>query len=341
MKKMTKLMIILALTSFGIVNHAMPGVKQTAEKPSPSSNFFGTTRITSNTIAQLAPKAPIAIEEQVKAWFATTPFAQKTLLGYEPLVGPMKPFHVDANNFLKRVGVENKSMCNYVFAAVAGHLIKIGGHVNRKENLNMMAGDFGQKYEWGRKLTQEDYQAFDKNLKESQFDKVMYCGKTKVMKTAPKTYQTVSRMAHYLLFQQAKSQGIIAPNIIAPAMYLVHIPGQPKEMSDRNYAIVEQCIDNLQPITSLTSQEAENIKTAIKTIGLFCCSKDNVKRDARGNIVFVDFEQPNNSNPRQFFHTAEWVFKNNANAGLEDFAKHFKTELESLEKASTQTAAAK
>jgi hypothetical protein len=342
MKTILRSALILGLALLNGSNYGMKDVKtqkeSTAQSLSTDDQPLATTpTMPVSAILLLAPEAPEKVKREVQDWFARNPMVARTALDYEPIIGPLQSFHTMANIALKLAGKDNKSNFNYV-VPVGEYWVKMAGHVNRKENLAMMAGDFGQKYQWGRLLTKQDYLAFEKNLKEEEFDKHEI---GTVMKTAPKTYQSISRMAHYILFKDAQGLGIIAPNMKAPDMYLVHIPDRPEELSDRNYAIVEKQINNLERITRLTAQEAEAIRKVIETIGLFDCSKDNVKRDAQGNIVFIDFEQPNNSNPRQFFHTVDWVFKNNVKAGLESFEKHFKQELDALKASNQTTAAAK
>lgn len=286
--------------------------------------------ISAASITKLAPPAPQELHESITKFFVDDKDKLESyLLGYSPMVGSVKQSHDGANKLLTNMGKPNKSDWNYVFEAVSGYMMYIAGHVNRQENLTVTATDHFQKahpYELladgtrGRWLTGDDYKTFSEKLAQEECDTLP---DGRVYKMAPKTYQTISRMAHWLLFKQAQKDGKIPATITVPDTYLMHIPGRSEEVSDRNYVVVSKKLDGLQEVVVLTPEEADAVKAAITAVGLFGCNKGGLKRMADGTLVLLDLEQPNNTTPRQFFHKADWKVKQNVQAGLEDFVKHF------------------
>lgn len=281
------------------------------------------TPIDAQTILGLSPKAPEDVVQNVTAWLTSNPKVVDTALGYEPLIGGMRPFHDATNAALKKAGCDNMSRCNYVFVTANGHIIKIAGHVNRRDNLTMLAADFGRQYRWGRPLEKADFDALETNLKDDEFDARDEQGKQVAVRSAPRTYQTVSRMAHHLLLQQAVKQRNWR-NVTAPNTYLVHVPGRPTYVSDRNYVIVEKQLNDLKDVGILSEHEKTTVKEVISSTGLSGCPRRDLLRAPDGSLVFLDGEQPNNANPKDFCHKNPRAFAHNVSEGLKEFEDNFK-----------------
>jgi hypothetical protein len=284
------------------------------------------TPVTTQTLLHLVPEAPENVSKQVREWFINNHNIASYMFGYKKLIGSTEPIARKVTAMLKKTGAQVFDFIpeDYVFSIpqLPEYVIKVSGHFNRKENLNWLASELGQEYTWGRPLTQQDYQAFERGLDAQEFDSVMYRNKNKIKKNSPKTYQTISWMARYLLAREViQKHGF--NDIILPQVYLVSVPGKPQEISDRNYVVVEKKIEGLKTIEYLTYEQAEKVKTIIKETGLFVCNKDTLKVTQDGKLVFLNLESPNYESPRYFFHNTEWVFNNNVRAGLEDFKKNF------------------
>lgn len=252
--------------------------------------------------------APHDVVLTTSQWLAENQDVVNAALGYEPIVGSVKHFHDAVNLLLLSKGLKNVSNFNYVFELPnSGYFIKIAGHANRKHNLNTLYHFLrypqnpldAAHYNYSRALTAEDYQQFAQELKEADFDHVLQNDTIVTMSGAPKTFQTISRAINYLSFINAKEKFSLS-NVSAPETYLVHIPGRPTELSDRNYIILEKKIDNLQRIQAVSEQQGKDIDTAVKEANLFDYSKENMFVTADDKIAFVDFEQPNNANPQHF-----------------------------------------
>ena len=321
-------------------------------------HYYNGTIINAQTIVQLAPQAPTDILDHVQTWLSNNKSLVSAALGYEALIGSMKPFHDKTNGVLTQLGSPNKSPYNYVFDVPQSQLImKIAGHCNRKYNLMVMAEYLkypndsfnAEHYNYSRQLTTGDFNLFGQNLNDNEFDvlnssigytapatellshpdyqkmqeRLLATAQTGSPRySAPKTYQTISRMAYYLLFLDAQ-QRVGFNHIVAPQMHLIHIPSRPEIVSDRNYVIVEKKIHNLQPLGAVSDEEKKELHNVVEATGLFNLTKDNVMRTEKGKIVVLDWEQPNNSNPRHFFHKAYDRFENNMNAGKIHLMKIF------------------
>lgn len=319
--------------------------------------------ITEANITALAPQAPAAVKEATEKWLAANPQVAATALGYESFIPlteitledgtkrkTIKPLLDATNAMLEAQGTKNMSQWNYVFQHPAAQdwLVKIAGHVNRKYNLSHMIqalemngspwdennqGKAG--YDYNRALTQSDYDRFANELHIDSFDRVIKGdGQAPAVMTAPKTYQHISRVAHYLLLRDAIEQKKIS-QITAPEMYLVQIPHRPAAVSDRNYIVIEKKLEGLRDIDKLTPEQEKELETAIRLTGLFNINRENCKLTQDGKIAILDFEQPNNSLPQHFFHKSPARFANNMQAGINSFNK-MKEELAKMQKATTE-----
>lgn len=304
--------------------------------------YQGTT-ITAHNIVALAPQSPTEIRDVTQQWLTDNPHIAGIALGYESFipqdvtifdpetnsgktVKTIKPLLDATNAMLKQQETPNMSQWNYVFQhqKTKDWLVKIGGHVNRKYNISHLAqalkhedlSPWGKSdYNYNYQLSQADYDRFARELPTDAFDKVIQKdGQETHIFTAPKTYQHISRIAHYLLLLDAKERHNLS--IEAPDMHLVHIPGRPQEVSDRNYIVIERKHDDLKEIEHLTSKEKQEMDLVARETGIFNFNRENCKRTSKGNLIILDFEQPNNSLPSHFFHQSETRFVNNMQAGL-------------------------
>ena len=243
----------------------------------------------------------------------------------------IRPLVEKTNEMLEKMGTPNISPFNYVheFCKDKSWLIKIAGHINRKYNISHLAQalKFGGSF-WGKEgydyqyvLSPEDYTLMRESLDDSHFDKVIEKNKEIVIENAPKTYQHISRMAAYLLFLEAHKKNNFS-KVKMPEMYLVHVPGRPKEVSDRNYIMLEKKLVSLEDLKDVTQEEEQQLQNAIKATGIFSINTDNCKRDTTDNtIVILDTEQPNNSLPTEFFHQNEKVIQGNIGGALFELNK--------------------
>lgn len=286
------------------------------------ASFFTTSlqahvdeELAANLLAQL--QAPQDVIVTTSKWISDNPDIINAALGYEALINSVKPFHDAVNELLKQKGLKNLSNFNYVFELPnTNYIIKIAGHANRKHNLNTLSYylRFPQNpfdpahYQYGRALTVQDYALFAQELPETDFDHVVFEDTILTVSSAPKTYQTISRGVNYLAFMHAKEQHQL-DHLFAPETYLVHIPGRPTELSDRNYLIVEKKLENLQRIQDISEQQGKEIDIAVKEANLFDYSKENMFAGPYDTIACVDFEQPNNANPQQFNQKTVDLFK--------------------------------
>lgn len=294
-----------------------------------AGNTYKGQVISAETLVKLAPRAPKQVEKQVQTWLQKNPKFVEAALDYEPMVNlgydkkTLQNTRVRHRGIIKRLnqitGQKNMSTYNYVYDVPGtGYVLKIGGLLNRLQNVVMMSGK-----SYGVSLNQDDYARLS-HLPDANFDKTVgQQGQLEVIKNAPKTFQTSSRIATYLLFKDAKNKGSIAQNMQIVPMYLVHIPGRPTELSDRNYVAIEPKVQGLSKIdfSNLSNQEKKQIAKVIRTIGLFDVNSDNLQKTQDGSIIFLDTEQPNTEAPGNFFHKAEYRIRSNTKNGLELFAK--------------------
>ena len=307
-------------------------------------------KISKETLLSLAPQMPSKDLVAVEQFLSDNSDVTQAAVDDAPLTGNVWESHKKtlvtmANKGL--VKVENNkfktlSSCNYVCQIPnSQYMLKIPGHINRKENLVWSLG-----LPWGQQLTEEDYLtklatqfadstendmsnacantvAKDLNpylVQDAISHVIDYVGGDGIM---PKTYQGVSRMAYWLAAQQFIKQSKIS-SVVFPDTYLVHIPGRPHDLSDKNYVVVEKVQSKLQDVTALTKEERNDVRQIIEATALFELTNGGLKRDENGKLVMFDLEQPNNSNPKDFFGICDWKKTSDTKAGLESFEESFK-----------------
>jgi hypothetical protein len=135
------------------------------------------------------------------------------------------------------------------------------------------------------------------------------------------TYQTISRAAHFLRLKEWVENH--KTKITTPYNYLVHIPGQPKEVNDANYVVVEDWVESIgtpddHPKVFLDT--ADDNAEAIAYTGLWNIASRQFLITPDLKIAYIDLEQPNNSNPIEFFHKNKEKYQGNVHCGLGELA---------------------
>jgi len=310
--------------------------------------------IDAQTIKELAPEAPENVKQQATTWLQDNPDFAKTVLGYQRLVDlteeekaqgllsiTRKTYDATQALVLEKTGTKNMSKWNCLFRLPTNRkwVVRAAGAVHIRQNVNRgaahikarLAGELDKElnpslyYDYNAPLTHEDYDRLAQNLEDSQCDSEMVDGQAVVRKDAPKTFQTISRMAYHLRLQEVIEQEDLP--LVLPATHFIHVPGRPKDMSDRNYIILEKYMKGLQDVSLITPEEDATIRRAIEYSGLFTLNTRSLKRTKSGKLAILDFEQPNNSNPLAFLHKTTGTYnpyKGNYEAGLKDYDKHFK-----------------
>jgi len=199
------------------------------------------------------------------------------------------------NELLQDAGYTNNSRHNFVFPVdIEGqkYWVKIAGP-NRFEQLNALL-----LRSWGTPFTQEDFSAL-----------------TAADKT--KTYQSASRMARYLLYKKWKEMNQHIP-IEVPKSFLVSLSDQ-QLVDDAHAVIVEEHVDSLGTPNEYPEQFLANkdaVRNFIIQMSLWNINASQFLVKADGTLVFVDLEDPDNSNPEAFFNGDYAKVKSNIRCGL-------------------------
>lgn len=210
---------------------------------------------------------------------------------YEPLMEP-------GNKLLQEAGYTNKSKNNFVFSVELEHnktyCIKVAGP-HRFEQCNALLGR-----PWGTPVTQEDLASLAASNRHT-------------------TYTSASRMAHYLLYKKWKEAHQHVP-IETPKTYLLSLSDE-HLIDDANALIAEEHIDAIGTPMEFPETFLEkkcDIRNFIIHMGLWNINPSQflIKRD--GVVVCVDLEDPNNSNPDDFFSSSYEKIKSNIRCGLRE-----------------------
>ncbi len=149
------------------------------------------------------------------------------------------------------------------------------------------------------------------------------------------TYQTVSRVVGYL-----RAQGFIEQQTITtfkvPPTYLVQIPDRKNNVQygacDENSIIIQEDIGDeyvrmysnpkfLQYVQKKTLQDTLSL---IKHVPLWDIKGNGLINEKTFTLGQTDLQQPNNENPKQFFHKNEVKHAWDVARGIEGFVKLFK-----------------
>ncbi|MGE0009517.1 MAG: hypothetical protein AB7F19_03165 [Candidatus Babeliales bacterium] len=140
------------------------------------------------------------------------------------------------------------------------------------------------------------------------------------------TFQTISRYANLLLCDDVIARNHIT-KVYFPEIYLVHIPGNPTDISDDNYIIIERDVENIENICdhprstlALTKKSIKQLYQIITQGGIFDFNGENLRIDDQNNLVFIDLEQAIVENPADFYNKNKDIFDLRVCHGIESFA---------------------
>jgi hypothetical protein len=149
----------------------------------------------------------------------------------------------------------------------------------------------------------------------------------------PETYQGISRLTHYLRALEAKSTFNL-DKIRLPRTYLIGLKSDlPTKANDETSVIVQEKVHNARPVCEVIGQIAGIIsEEAVKQVfimtvyaGLWDLEKNLLIDTSVWPYMFVisDLEQPNGSNPHDFFHKNEGKVFSNIRSGINHLNKIF------------------
>lgn len=202
------------------------------------------------------------------------------------------------NELLQQLSYTNVSSHNFVFKIHVGehrknYWVKIAGP-NRFEQLNALLGR-----PWGTPVTQQDHEFLQE-------------------KTA--TYQSASRMSRYLLYKTWKAKHLDIP-ITVPETFLIPLSDE-QLVDDAHCIIVEEHIEALgtpNEVPELFLTRKNDISAFIIELGLWNINSFQFLIKSDGTIVYLDLEDPDNSNPEYFFNAHYEKIKHNIRCGLVSF----------------------
>ncbi len=210
---------------------------------------------------------------------------------------------------LKRCGIENRGSNNFVFKIPnTCWWIKISGPLRRLINLYV--------YNTG----QNPFSTTEYKLHKEFSNSALLNSFTIVP-----TYQTISRFANSLRCKDVILRNTI-DRIYFPEIYLVHIPGNPTDISDDNYIIVEKEVADIENICdndranqALTKQTLKELYYIITEAGIFDFNGENLRIDDHNNLVFIDLEQAIVENPIDFYNKNKEIFDLRVFHGIRSF----------------------
>ena len=210
------------------------------------------------------------------------------------------------NAALKKQGIQNVSKYNFIFKLTDNYMANVAGHVLRHHGIRRLADEVaGKGYgQYGREVTHDDYKLFQEKLTDDESD-IIIDPTTKQKIKHPRTFQAISRVAAWLTFKEVEKQHAFK-HIVVPEAYLVHVPGRSTEVSDHNYVVVQQFIPDLEDVDTLTPEEELEMLSVLRKVSILDCNPGSLKRrKSDGKLVMLDFEQPGNANPQNFYHKVD------------------------------------
>ncbi len=126
-------------------------------------------------------------------------------------------------------------------------------------------------------------------------------------------YQNVSRAMVYLRAREGLLKLGIS-NIHIPETHLVHIPGRPYEVEDRNYVVVERHVGELTPLALFPAIAIdEEVHTSLVRLTAYTgwwTMGDAVSVDNLGRVYYHDHELPNRHSITDILHRDHVRFRN-------------------------------
>jgi hypothetical protein len=297
-------------------------------------NVYHGAKITPESLPHLMPKPDTETKIAVEYYFQTNKQLLKDM-GDAPIAEPDTyriNFDKSIVDRVSAAGLMKSSKYNHNYIVeleVNGtkkkFVIKQAGPDNRHENLNVLLRELNnqtaEQRPYGTSVTQEEYSM----LKRLGLDG---------------TKQGMTRGGNHLLHKQFEEQH---PKSVVkvPKTYLIHIPDQPLDVQDGNYAIVEEFAEgkyeNANAHTARTFlQNLHDIANAMRHSGQW--NMDHAGQfiiTPEDTIVPVDLETANNVSPARFFNEWPEKYKSDTVGGIHQLqirVPSLKTLLESADR---------
>jgi len=266
-------------------------------------NTYHGQEITAENILDLVPPLDAASKPMVEQWLEQNrePISQLAQFPIHGTKEERSERRTTIESLLMQANIINQSNYNFVFPiqVVVNNqpkkfMVKIAGPANRRENYNALLGN-GHSAD----ITLEQYNALAKD-------------------NALATYQTISRAAHSLRLNEWIEQNN-ETIINTPKSYLLHIPDQSFEVNDFNYIELEDYVENIgtpNKHPKLFLNAISDVRNALIYTGLWNINPTQLLITTKNKISFIDLEQPNNTNPKTFFHKNREKYQGNINCGL-------------------------
>jgi hypothetical protein len=255
------------------------------------------TKITPATLAELAPKAPEDIQKRLMPLLNDAKFVKAIIEQEGPEVQIRQRYEaaqimIDEYGFKKLVNQGG----NFVFEFDKDYIMKISAHGNRRE-LQTAAHNF--PYGTSYKMPSEVVERFPINAHGQPL----------------KTYQTASRIAHGLLFNQFLKECPACDGVKAVQEYLVTLPGKSNQVDDKSCVVLSKNETDIKPLTKaalndVPVERAVCLWAGMRYAGLWNMSEDNTQINSKNELVVVDLEQPNTTQPHELFNNnrVRWNF---------------------------------
>ncbi len=137
------------------------------------------------------------------------------------------------------------------------------------------------------------------------------------------TYQGVSRVPTMLRLQEWIAAHPES-RFVAPASYLVHIPGRPRELSDKNYVVIEEWIDGIgtaRDHPKLVLEAVPELREASTYSGLWDIFPEQFVITKEYKIACIDTEQTPNMPFTYFFHKNRRKYEGTLEVGQKQIDK--------------------
>jgi hypothetical protein len=289
--------IILLQCVFSIGNDFTAQQRRTVED---AHGFF--VKITPENLAQLAPKVPEDVRTRIVPLFHTDPEFVKAVIEQE---GPESDIFAKKDRALKALDKYDFKRLpnhgsNFIFELGAfdtEYIMKVSGLGNRRENLTAAHNmPYGSSYEVSPEFLDKFYpmNAHGQPLK---------------------TYQTASRVAHGLLFNQFLKECPACDRVKVVTEYLVTLPGKANQVDDKSCVVLSKKEHDIKPLTqeALQPVPVERVVclwAGMRYAGGWNMNEDNVQINSKGELIWLDTEQPNSTQPHELFNRdyVRWHF---------------------------------
>lgn len=289
---------------------SLSGYAMQRDTAAPLFSTYCGEQLTPESLPLLAPQLPSADLVKVGEWIRLfygslhelvqfqkpalrVPFARRQI-GNQVLPVVAGNFGIQQqaiNQALMLRGLPNKSNWNYIFDIPGTrYMAQIAGRLNRVKNL----------------LVANDPNPAAPTLQDTTPDQLC----DRVIARWPKTYQTVSRLATYLRAKEAVDLFHL-DKVTLPSTYILGLEEDlPNQVNDDNSLIIQEKIDQAYSVRSIsvsdraaaiTPEAVRQVAIVIIYASMWDINANLMINPFTRNFVISDFEQPNNSNPSNFF----------------------------------------